>query len=156
MAEQVRAILFEAYEHSYPPKTSDWFWILGIFTLSIAVASILLGNELFGILIFLGGLVTALLATREPQIISYAITQRGIRIDDKLYPYTTLESFYIDEDAAQGPELLIKSEKMFMPLLVLPLPFDTIDEIEEIVSQRLPEAHLEKPFAHTLLEFFNF
>lgn len=156
MAEQVRAILWEAYEHAYAPKSSDWFWILGIFTLAIAIASILLGNALFGILIFIGGMVTAILATREPKIVSYAVTQRGLRIDDTLYPYTTLEAFYIDEDAIFGPELLVKSEKMFMSLLILPLPEDSQDEIEDIIAQRLPEVHLEKPFAHKLMEFFNF
>ena len=155
MEEQVRAVLFEAYEHTNPPKTSDWFLIVGILTLSIAIASILLGNALFGMLVFLGGMVTALLAMKEPKIVSYGVTQRGIRIDDKLFPYTTLHSYYIDEDAPQGPELLIKSEKMFMPLLVLPLPEDSIGAIEDIIAQRLPEAHIEKPFGHKLLEFFN-
>jgi hypothetical protein len=155
MAEQVKAVLFEAYEHTYPPKTSDWFLILGILTLSIAIASILLGNALFGVLIFIAGLVMALLAMKEPKIVSYAVTQRGIRIDDKLFPYTTLHAYYIDEDAVDGPELLIKSEKMFMPLLVLPLPEDTLDTIEDIIAERLPETHIEKPFGYKVLEFFN-
>ena len=155
MAEQVRAILFEAYEHNYPPKKSDWFWILGILTLSVAVASILLGNALFGILIFIAGMVTAMLATYQPRVVSYAITQRGIRIDNTLYPYTTLSRFCIDEDASFGPELLVQSEKLFMPLLIIPLPPDAQDAIEEIIAQRIPEGHLEKPFAHHILEFFH-
>ena len=156
MEEQVRAILFEAYEHAYPPKTSDWFWILGIFTIAIAIASILLSNPLFGILIFVGGLITALLATREPQIISYAITQRGVRIDNTLYPYSTLECFYIEEEGEFGSELFLRSEKMFMPLIIIPLPEDTQEEIEEMIAQRLPEKHIEKPFAHILLDFLKF
>ena len=156
MAEPIRAILWEAYEHQHAPKESDWFWILGIMTLSISMASVLLGNPLFGILIFIGGLVVAILATRDPKIVSYAVTQRGLRIDQKLYPYTTLESFCIDEEAMSGPQLLVKSTKLFMPLLVLPLPLDTMEEIEELIAQRLPEEHIEEPFAHKLLEFFGF
>ena len=156
MAEQVRAILWEAYEHKHSPKKSEWFWILGIMTLSVSVASIVLGNPLFGILTFIGGLVVAILATRDPKIITYAVTQRGLRIDDKLYPYTTLDSFCIDEEAISGPQLLVQSTKMFMPLLVIPLPEDTMEEIEDIISERLPEVHIEEPFAHKLLEFFGF
>ncbi len=156
MPEQPRGILWEAYEHHHDEKHSDWFWILGIMTLASAVASILLGNTLLGVLILIAGAVIAILATREPKIISYAVTQRGIRIDDRLYPYTTLDSFYIDEDAQFGPQLLIKSEKMFMPLLILPLPEDAQEDIEDIIAGRLPEEHIEEPFAHKLLEFFKF
>lgn len=156
MAEQVRAVVWEAYEHQHAPKQSEWFWILGIMTLSISVASIVLGNPLFGILTFIGGLVVAILATRDPKIIAYAVTQRGLRIDDKLYPYTTLDSFCIDEETISGPKLLIKSTKLFMPLLVIPLPEDTMEEIENIIAERLPEEHIEEPFAHKLLEFFGF
>ena len=156
MAEQVRAILWDAYEHQHAPKKSDWFWILGIMTLSISMASILLGNPLFGILVFIGGLVVAILATRDPKIVSYAVTQRGLKIDQKLYPYTTLECFCIDEESVSGPQLLVKSTKLFMPLLVLPLPLDTMEEIEDLIAQRLPEEHIEEPFAHKLLEFFGF
>lgn len=156
MAEQPRGIMWEAYEHHHSEKKSDWYWILGIITLASAIASILLGNTLLGLLIFVAGSVVALLAARPPKIVSYAVTQRGLRLDDKLYPYTTLESFYIDEDNQLGPQLFVKSEKMFMPLLILPLPEDVVDEIEDIIEQRLPREHIEEPFAHKLLEFVQF
>ena len=152
MQEQPRGIVWEAYEHHHDEKHSDWFWILGIMTLASAVASILLNNTLLGILILIAGTVIAILATREPNIVSYAVTQRGIRIDDRLYPYSSLNSFYIDEEATFGPQLLIKSEKMFMPLLILPLPLDAQDDIEDIIAGRLPEEHMEEPFAHKLSE----
>lgn len=156
MPEQPRGISWEAFEHHHTNQKSDWFWILGIITVAVTIASILLGNVLFGILIAVGGAVAAILATREPKIITYAVTQRGLRIDDKLYPYTTLEAFYIDEDNQLGPQLLVKSEKMFMPLLILPLPEDAMEDIEDLIAQRLPEEHIEEPLAHKLLEFFQF
>lgn len=156
MAEQQRGIIWEAYEHHHAPKKADWFWILGIIAVTGATVSILLGNTLLGVLVLIAGTVVALIANREPKIISYAVTQRGLRIDDRLYPFTTLESFCIDEETNLGPQLLVKSEKMFMPLLILPLPEDALKDIEDIISQRLPEIHIEEPLAHKLLEFFKF
>lgn len=156
MSEQVRSITWDAYEHHYTKKGSDWFWILGIITLAVTIAAVLLGNTLFGILIFIAGLVTALHATQEPKLVPFAVTQRGLRIDDKLYPYSTLESFYIDEEDPAGPQLLAKSEKLLMPMLVLPLPEEYVDDIEDILASRLPEEHLEEPFATKLLEFLGF
>ncbi len=156
MDEPLRGIIWEAYEHHHDSKQSDWFWVLGIITVSITIAALLLHNTLLAVLILISGIVIAILASREPKLISYAATQRGLKIDDKLYPYTTLECFYIDEDGVFGPQLLVKSEKLFMPLLILPLPEEAQDEIENIIAGRLPEQHLEEPFAHKLLEFFKF
>lgn len=156
MSEQASSITWEAHEHNHTKKESDWFWVLGIITLAVTVTAVLLGNTLFGILLFIAGLVTALHATKDPNIIPFSVTQRGLRIEDKLYPYSTLESFYIDEEDPAGPQLLVKSEKLFMPLLILPLPEEYIDDIEDILASRLPEEHLEEPIATKLLEYFGF
>ena len=98
----------------------------------------------------------AILATREAKVVAYAVTQRGLRVNDVLYPYTTLESYFIEDDEVTEAQLLIKSSKLFMPLIIMPLPSEHIDDIEDIISERLPEEHLEEPFANKLLEFFGF
>lgn len=156
MPKEIKAVVWDAYAHYHFERSSDWFWILGIITVAVGLASILLGNVLFGIVVFLCGGIVGIHANREPGLVEYSVTQRGIRIDEKLYPYTTLESYCIDEEHPFGPHLLVKSEKIFMPLLVLPIPDDAIDEVEEVIGQRIPEAHLEEPLGHKLLEFFGF
>jgi hypothetical protein len=156
MNEEVRGIAWEAFEHHHVEKKNDWFWVAGIIIIATSIASILLGNTLLGIMICTGGTVMLILAARPPKIIQYAVTQRGLRIDEKLYPYTTLEAFYIDEDGQFGPQLFVRSEKLFMPLLILPLPEEHLVTIEAIIAERLPEEHIEEPFAHKLLEFFGF
>lgn len=156
MAEQITSITWEAYEHTHLKRNGDWFWVLGIFTLAGSAASILLGNVLLGLVILIGGGVGLILGTREPKLIPYAVTMRGLRIDNKLYPYSTLESFYIDEEEPAGPQLLARSEKMLTPLIVMPLPEEHIHDIENIIAERLPEEFLEEPLAHKVLEFFGF
>lgn len=156
MEERLRGVTWEALEHNHGEKSSDWFWVLAVITVTATVAAILFGNVLLGILFGLSGTIISLLAVREARIISYAITQRGLRIDDRLYPFSTLETYHIDEDQAFGPQLLVKSEKMFMPLLILPLPAEYLEEIEDILADHLPQEMLEEPFANKLLEFFGF
>lgn len=156
MDDQVKSVSWEAYEHHHTQKGSDWFWVLGIVTVAVTVAAILLGNMLFGILLFVAGLVTALHANREPRIIEHAVTSRGVQVGEKMYPYSTLDVFFIDEENPHGPQLLIQSQKLFMPLIILPLPEEYVDDIEELVASRLPEEFIEEPFANKLLEFFGF
>ena len=156
MDGQLKGVEWEALEHHHGTKNSDWFWVLGILTLATATAAILLNNTLLGVILLIGGLITALLSAREAKVIAYAVTLRGLRIDDKLYPYTTLESYCIEDDQNLGPQLLVKSEKLFMPLLVMPIPEEYVDDIEDIIAERLPEEHLEEPLVNKLLEFFGF
>jgi hypothetical protein len=151
-----KGIIWEAYEHHHTDRSSDWFWILGILTVAGTIASLLLGNTLLAIVIAIGGTLSGIGALREPHIIAYAVTARGIRINERLYPFTTLECFCIDEDHPQGTQLLVQSEKLFMPLLVIPVPEEFEEEIEEIIAARIPERHLEEPLAYKILEYFKF
>jgi len=43
-----------------------------------------------------------------------------------------------------------------MPLLVIPLPAEYIDDIESILESRLPEDELEEPFLMKVFELFGF
>ena len=117
-----RSVTWEAPEHHHIEKNGDWFFALLIITIAVVIAAIFFGNFLFAILCAVGGGVLAIAASKRPLIIPYAVTVRGIRIDEALYPFTTLRSWHIDEDHPRGPQLLVMSQKYFMPLLVLPIP----------------------------------
>lgn len=156
MQPQLQSVTWEAPEHYHNDKKADWYWALGILTVTAAFAAIFLDNPLFGILIIVGGAVMALLASREPAIIPFAVTTRGIRVNNTLYPYSTLDSYCIDTENTIDPLLIVKSEQFFMPLIIIPLPEEYIDEVESIIEPRLSQEHLEEPFANKLLEFLGF
>lgn len=154
--ETIRAVTWEAPEHHHIEKGGDWFWALGIITVAAVVAALFFGNTLFALLLGIAGLVLGLYANKEPRIIPYGVTMRGLRVGDSLFPYSTLKSFYIDDEDPRGPQLLARSEKTFMPLIVMPLPPEYVDDIEDILALKLPEEFLEEPFVNKLLEFLGF
>lgn len=155
MDNTLRAITWEAPEHHHAPKNSDWFWIIGILAIAGAIAAFFLGNFLFAILILVAAAALSLAALREPKIIPFAVSTRGIRVGDELYPYATLESFYINDAPYREPQLLVKSKKIYLPLIIIPIPEEYTDEIDEILSGRLPEEELEEPFVNVLFEFLG-
>ena len=156
MAEKLQGITWEAPEHHHIEKGNDWFWALGLLAVAGAGAAFIFGNVLFGIVILLGAITMVILALQDPRVIPFAVLTRGIRVGNELYPYTTLESFTIDEENPKGPQLLIKSKKFFMPLLILPIPAEYVDDVDDLVGSRIPEEHLEEPLAHRVLELFGF
>jgi len=157
MAEgNIRTISWEALEHHHGGRSGDWYWALGVITIAAVGTTIVLGNFLFAIVLLLATTTMAILAARGPMMIAYTIGPRGIRIGEELFPYTTIESFYLDEDHPKGPQLLLKSERFFMPLMIVPLPEEHVDTIDDMLGQRLPEEHMEEGVFHIILEFFGF
>ncbi len=151
-----RAITWEAPEHHHVEKGNDWFFALAIVILALVVVAVLFNNVLFALLIGLAGGAMAVSAAKAPLIIPYAVTVRGIKIDDRLYPFSTLDSYHIDEEDHKGPQLLIKSEKKLMPLIVMPIPTDHIDDIEHILKEKLEDEELEESLFIKILELFGF
>jgi len=154
--ETIQSITWEAPEHVHIEKTTDWFWVVGLLAIAGAAAAFIFGNILFGLVIIFGAIALVAHALRDPAILPFAVTARGVRVDGELYPYTTLAGYAIDEENRHGPQLLLRNRRAFAPLLIIPVPEDYVDEIEDIISLRLPEEDLEEPFSHQLLEFFGF
>ena len=44
---------WQTKEYVYQHKSADWYWALGIITVSFAAAAFILNNRLFGILILI-------------------------------------------------------------------------------------------------------
>ena len=156
MEQTPRSVTWEAPEHHHVEKGNDWFFALAIIIAALVVVAILFNDVLFALLIGLAGGALAVSAAKRPSIIPFAVTIRGVRIDDELHPYATLESYAIDEDDPRGPQLLLKAKRRFMPLMVLPIPPDYIDQIESILKEKLVEEELEEPFFMKVLELFGF
>ncbi|MEK7638530.1 MAG: hypothetical protein AAB388_00015 [Patescibacteria group bacterium] len=156
MEPTARAITWEAPEHHHVEKGNDWFFALAIIIVCMVIAAILFNNVMFALLIGLAGGALGVSAAKRPSIVQFAVTVRGIKIEDRLYPFATLMSYHIDEEDPRGPQLLVKSEHRFMPLLVLPLPPDHIDDIESILKEKLPDEHLEESLLVKILELFGF
>jgi len=151
-----RSITWEAPEHHHVEKGNDWFFALAIIIIALVVVAILFNNTLFALLIGLAGGALAVSAAKRPSIIPYAVTVRGVKVDDRLYPFATLESYNIDEEDFKGPQLLLKSSRKIMPLIVMPIPGDHVDEIESILKEKLEEEELEESFFVKVLELFGF
>lgn len=156
MDAEPRAVTWEAPEHHHVEKGNDWFFALAIIIVAMVIVAILFGNVLFALLIGLAGGALGVSAAKRPSIIEFAVTVRGVKIDQRLYPFSSLSSYFIDEEDYKGPQLLVKSNRHLMPLLILPIPTDHIDDIEAILKERLPEEELEESLFAKILELFGF
>ncbi|MEY2665729.1 MAG: hypothetical protein RLZZ480_834 [Candidatus Parcubacteria bacterium] len=156
MEPAVRAVSWEAPQHHHVEKGNDWFFALAIIVLAFIIVAVIMGNVMFAVVMGLAGGVLAMSAAKRPAIVPYSVSVRGIKVEDEFFPYTRLRSYHIDEEDHRGPQLLVRTERKSIPLLVLPLPINHVDDIDDILSERLPEEFIQEPLGFKILELFGF
>lgn len=148
-------ISWESVEYIHTEKTNDWYWIVGIVTLSIAVISIILNNVIFAILIIISSFTLSLFASRKPDMVPVHIDNLGVTFGKTHYPYLNLESFWI-ETRDNFPRLLVKSKKILMPYIVIHIHIDDAGEIRTILGQHLREEEHTEPLLEKILIYLGF
>ena len=141
--------------HIHIEKNSDWYWIVGIVSITLAFISILLGNVLFGILIIVGSATLTLYASKKPDTVSVEIHSKGITIHNTFYPYTNLESFWVEEKELV-PRILFKSTKKIAPYISILTGNEDSEQIRHELLLYLPEVKHSEPFLEKLLIYFGF
>ena len=155
MANNRRGVIFEWHGHNYAfeEKSADWYWALGIIATAGIVASILFNDFILALVIAAGAGALALEAAKAPRTHYFAITDRGVVIDDSLYVYESMLSFavleYIDE--SMPPSLSIKTKHFLAPHLLIPIVGHDPVEIYEFFLPHVSEGnHHESIFDHLI------
>ena len=146
----IQPFSWRAYEYSHIPRSTDWFWGLGLLAIAGAIAAIWFGNYLFAIFILVAGFVLVLLNLRHPKEIEFEINQQGVRAATKVYEYKELKGFTVIEK--DTPRLLIESRQYFLPIITIPLPPDHTKTIRATLSDILPELELKESHSMILIE----
>ena len=147
---------WDAHEYEHKERSPDWFWAVGIVSVSVAVAAVIFGNIIFGIFILTAVFALALFINRPPENVRVVVDEKGITKDRIHYPYSTLQSFWIDVEHSH-PKILLSSDKIFLPLIIIPLGSDVDPEkLSELLSQSLAEKYHSLPFVEKLIEYLGF
>ena len=152
---QIGTLRWEAYEHEHIERGSDWFWALGIIAACAGVTSIIFGNFLFALVIFVAAFTIGLIAKQPPELHEFEIGPKGIRIGNDLHAYDSIIAFWVD-DELEEPLLLVDTTKFMTPNLVIPVGDMDPEEVREYLRAHTEEVRMQEPIAHKILEFFGF
>ncbi len=137
-------------EHHYTEKTADWYWIVAIVSISIAIISIIMNNIIFAILILVASFTLSLFASKKPGVIEVTINGQGVIIGRTKYPYVNLDSFWV-EDIPNHEKLIIKSKKLFSPFIIAFIDEVHPDEVRQAMLKHLREEEHTEPLLEKLL-----
>ncbi len=148
-------ISWHAPEYIHTEKTVDWYWIVGIITISIAIIAIILNDVIFAVLIIISIATLSLYATRPPHMVEIDITSTGVHNGSTYHPYDELESYWVETRHA-FPKVIFKSKKKLMFFISILLEDADPEEVNHILSQHLPKVEHTEPLLEKLLIYLGF
>lgn len=153
--KDTRVIAWQALEHDHGDRSQDWYWTVGAISISLIILTAYFGNYLLATVVALAAFASIIHAQRGPDMMYYEIGPRGVVVNNTLYTYSTLASFWIDY-LAYRPRIVIKSKKPLAPLIVMPL--SDLDEqlVRDYLEQHLDEVEHTESLAKKLLERIGF
>lgn len=148
-------ISWNAPEHLYVEKKPDWYWSVGVITLAIAAVTFIFGNVITGIFVVVSAVALVLHASRPARVIRHEINDRGIVVDETLYPFLTLDSFWIPHEGFP-PKIILKSRKLFMPYIVILIDEIDPESVREVMLRYIAETEHHEPLLKHALERLGF
>lgn len=149
---------WEGTEYDHNPKSTDWYWSLGIISVAGTVAAILFGNYLLAVLIIIAAGAITLHAAKHPPLHRFRLVEHGIVIGDDLHPFERMISFSVLEDVEGKlpPMLSIKTMSWLSPHLIIPLEGVDADRVYAYFLQHVDESEHTHTFADVVAAWLGF
>lgn len=153
--EESNKIEWSALEYEDKERGSDWYFALGIIIVAGSVASIIFGNYFFAGLLVLGGLLLGFFAKNKPSTIYYELGEKGLRMQNRIYPYENIKSFYIETEG--HPMFLFRSERFFMPVIAIPVDLEIGEAIRYVMLEKgIPEEKMSEHSSVKVMDRLGF
>jgi len=146
---------WHAPEYIHTEKNPDWYWIVAIVTVTIALIAIILNNVIFALLIIVSSFTLTLLAGRKPERVHIEISERRISVGKIHYNYAELDSFWVEKRHV-FPKLVLKSKKVFLPYVNILIEEVEPEKVREVLSDHLPEEEHVEPLFEKILVYLGF
>jgi len=152
---------WSALEYEEKERSTDWFWALGIIVVTSSIASMIYGNYFFAALLLLSGLLLGFFAIKKPDIITYTLNEKGLKIGNRIYPYEDIISFWVQIDRSREsnlkPTLFVKSARAFMPVISIPIEHDLAEDIHSIMLlKNVGEEEMKEHPSHHIMDSLGF
>lgn len=149
-------IEWQAPEYTFYPKDLNWYWGVGIVTVVLALMALFAMNFLLVVLIAVAGFSVMMYGERQPDVVKFAVTHRGVRFHTRVFPYDQLKSFWIIE-TEHHRKLIVESDRAVLPHIVLPLADHVnAENLRQHLAHFLPEVRQEESLADLLSDYFGF
>ena len=144
---------WEAPEYIEHKKGADWYLYLALAAVLLLIYAAYERSFLFGALVVVGWFAIMLYSARPPKTINVSILESGVKVDENLYLWTNIKSFWI---FGVKKEISLELKKILMPHVKIFLGHSDSATVREILIKFIPEREQEESFVDNLSDLLKF
>lgn len=155
-AQSIPEVEWTASEYIAHEKNIGWYMLATLVLVAVGALIYLITRDLISpIVIFIMGMAFVAFAARKPRVLSYAISNTGVIISQKHYPFNTFKTFSIIEEGAVRSILLMPLRRFNLPIYIYYEPSDE-PKIIEALSAHLPREDIRMNPVDNLMRKIRF
>ena len=149
------AFSWQASEYVHHHKSMLWYVVLFMAVIVLAALAIWLHYWLeIGVFVIMG-VAVAVYARKPPRTLLYELSDEGVHVDGKLYPFSVFRSFSVVPDE-EWHSIDLESSKRFNPRLVLLFNTPDLDEIVDHLELHLPREDRDPDLIERITRYLRF
>ncbi len=137
-------------------KDSGWYVLLGVAAIVITgLIYLLTRDKLTSGTVVIAAILFGIMAARKPRELNYSLSDQGVQVAEKLYPYSSFKSFSVVREAGVESVWFMPLER-FKPGLSIYFAPDMAERIVDMLSEALPYQEYELDFTDRLMHHLRF
>jgi hypothetical protein len=136
---------FEKYE-----KSAHWYIIAALFILAMVAYALYANGPIMAITFILIGIVGYIYSQKEPRIVTFPITSKGVFADKELYLYENIFSFWIFYERTHTRVVSLHTKASMLPYVHIPFDDENPVELREMLLKNIPEIKQDPSLIDTL------
>ena len=125
---------FEAYE-----KSTRWYLVGGTFIALIVLYALFTDSPMMAVTFILLGIVGFIHLQKDPRVVDFAFTSKGVLADNQLYSYENIYSFWIFYEEPNIKIISLHTKASMLPYVHIPIHNEDPVELREILITYIPE-----------------
>jgi len=130
---------WKTQEFEQQKKGPMWFVVFAVVVVGLIFLAFWWKAFTMMVFLILAVFLIIIYALKEPRTVIFSITPLGVDIDNVMYKYSDMSSFWIFYEPPEIKELNIKLTRGFFPHLSIPLGKTDPNDIRKILLEYLPE-----------------
>jgi len=131
---QWKAPEFEVYE-----KSAQWYIVFAIFIISMVIYALSTNGPIMAITFILIGIMGYIYLQKDPRVIDFSITSKGVVADKEMYLYENVNSFWIFYDEPHTKTISLHTKAPMLPFIHIPLSDEDPVKLREFLLENIPE-----------------
>lgn len=129
---------WKAHEYIQHAHTPVWFIWLGLVSLAlVAIAIFWIKSLTFAILVPVMAVALVVYNRRQPALLDYTLTKKGLYVNDKIYPYADFKSFSVLTQGGVNSVQLLPRKRFQLGQTVY-FPSEVGEPLVDMLASRLP------------------